>query len=310
LSKFLIFIIVIFSISFLYIFYFLGVKKNNTENYLIIEKGNSINNITEKILINENFINKKIYFYFLKIYNNHFNTLKFGEYKINSNLNLIEITYLISNNSNVYKKFTVVDGWEEYQLTDKINEIFNKNIKISYLDILADTYIYQLHNDFSKIFNLMKKNKRNFFEKHKANLLLKKYTINEIMTIASLVEKEGKSDDDKRLISSVILNRLNQNMKLDIDATVIFAITKGQHKFDRKLSMNDLKLKDNFNTYLNKGLPNTPICYVSRKTIELVLENYKSTYLFYFFNKDYNKHVFSKTYNQHKKLLNEYRKNQ
>ena len=61
------------------------------------------------------------------------------------------------------------------------------------------------------------------------------------------------------------------------------------------------------NKYFIKGLPPKPICYVSGKTIEIVLENYKSNYLFYFYDENKQKHIFSKTYNKHKQLLKEYR---
>ena len=130
------------------------------------------------------------------------------------------------------------------------------------------------------------------------------------MIIASLVEKEGREDNDKRLVSSVILNRLENKLKLEIDATTIFSITKGEYKFDRKLTLKDLKYKDQYNTYFIRGLPPNPICYVSRKTIEIVMENYTSDYLFYFFNEKDDKHIFSKSFNEHKKLLKKYRKNE
>ena len=153
----------------------------------------------------------------------------------------------------------------------------------------------------------MKITKDKFFNNYKDNELLNKYTINEIMIIGSLVEKEGKTEEDKRLISSVIFNRLSKNLKLQIDATTIFSITKGRYKLERKLTYKDLKIKDKFNTYFIYGLPPEPICYVSRKTIEIVLENYKSSYLFYFYDENLEKHVFSKTYKMHKKLLDKYR---
>ena len=127
------------------------------------------------------------------------------------------------------------------------------------------------------------------------------------MIIGSLVEKEGKTEEDKRLISSVIFNRLSKNLKLQIDATTIFSITKGRYKLERKLTYKDLKIKDKFNTYFIYGLQPEPICYVSRKTIEIVLENYKSSYLFYFYDENLEKHVFSQTYKIHKKLLDKYR---
>ena len=97
-------------------------------------------------------------------------------------------------------------------------------------------------------------------------------------------------------------------MKLQIDASTIFAITKGEFKFTRKLRYKDLKINDIYNTYFIYGIPPNPICYVGRKTIEIVLENYKSEFLYYFFNNELNKHIFSKTYHEHKNKLIKYRK--
>ena len=103
------------------------------------------------------------------------------------------------------------------------------------------------------------------------------------------------------------MNRLKLNMKLQIDATVIFSITKGKKDLERQLTFADLKIKDPFNTYVNYGLPPSPISYVGYKTIELIFEDYKTDYLFYFYNSFENKHIFSLNYRDHLKRLNEYR---
>ena len=65
-----------------------------------------------------------------------------------------------------------------------------------------------------------------------------------------------------------------------------------------------LKFKDPFNTYVINGLPPKPISYVGRKTIELIMENYKTNYLFYFYNELEKKHIFSENYKNHVKKLN------
>ena len=97
-------------------------------------------------------------------------------------------------------------------------------------------------------------------------------------------------------------------MKLQIDATVLYAITDGKYNLDRNLLLNDLKIDNPYNTYINYGLPPNPISFVGTKTIDIIFENYKTDYLFYFFNKSLDKHVFSKTYEEHRNKLNEYRK--
>ena len=127
------------------------------------------------------------------------------------------------------------------------------------------------------------------------------------MIIGSIIEKEGLGLEDKKNISSVIFNRLNKKMKLQIDATVIYALTEGEYSLNRKLLLKDLKTEHPYNTYLFKGLPPKPISYVGKKTIDLIFENYKTDFLFYFFNNSLNRHIFSKTFAEHKKKLNEYR---
>ena len=124
-----------------------------------------------------------------------------------------------------------------------------------------------------------------------------------------MIEKEGLDYNDKRKISSVIFNRLKKNMRLQIDATVIYAITNGNYNLNRKLVYSDLKVNDLYNTYIYKGLPPGPISYVGTKTIDIIFENYKTDFLFYFFNDKLKKHIFSKNFNEHKMKLNEYRKN-
>ena len=113
----------------------------------------------------------------------------------------------------------------------------------------------------------------------------------------------------KKKIYSVIINRLNKKMKLQIDATVIYSLTNGYKNFDRTLKINDLKIKHDYNTYHIYGLPPGPISYVGYKTIELIFENYKTDYLFYFYNSRKGNHVFSKNYKDHLMKLNEYRSN-
>ena len=308
LNKFFIFIVCIFLILSIYIIFFLNFKKiYEIDNLINIPKGSSINNTVDIILYEDHYLNKELYLIYLKLFYKFYDTIKFGEFKIDKDLNLIQITNLISKPSNYYRSFSIIGSWQSYQLENLIYEKFNLKYPIKYNEIIADTFNYKLNDQFEEIYKLMKITKDKFFNNHKDNELLNKYSINEIMIIGSLVEKEGKTEEDKGLISSVIFNRLSKNLKLQIDATTIFSITKGRHKLERKLTYKDLKIKDKFNTYFIYGLPPEPICYVSRKTIEIVLENYKSSYLFYFYNENLEKHVFSRTYKIHKKLLNKYR---
>ena len=78
---------------------------------------------------------------------------------------------------------------------------------------------------------------------------------------------------------------------------------------DLKLLFKDLKFDHPYNTYKYKGLPPKPITYVATETLDIILENYETDFLFYFYNNSLNKHIFSKNFKEHRKKLNEYRKN-
>ena len=71
-------------------------------------------------------------------------------------------------------------------------------------------------------------------------------------------------------------------------------------------SLNSMAGKQS-NTYIYNGLPPKPISYVGKETLDIIFENYKTDFLFYFFNNSLNRHIFSKTYEEHKKKLNDYR---
>ena len=293
---------------FLLLFSFFFKASITKERIIEIEKGTSINEISSLILYDKSFFDKKLFKIYLQIYNLFIDNINYGEFKLNKNSSLIDIVEIISKPSNVFYKFTVIDGWEVYQLENYMKSNFGTFVKIDYQNILADTYKYKSTDTLDEIIRLMHLNKNQLFNNYDGNILLNEYSINEIMTIASLVEREGKKDNDKRLISSVIFNRLNKNMKLQIDASTIFSLTKGKFKFARKLEHNDLRINDKYNTYFIYGLPPNPISYVGRKTIEIVLENYKSEFLFYFFNNELDKHIFSKSFQEHTYKLNKYRK--
>jgi UPF0755 protein len=108
---------------------------------------------------------------------------------------------------------------------------------------------------------------------------------------ASLVESEAKVPDDRPLIASVISNRLQKGMKLQIDATVLYAL--GEHK-DRVLNK-DLEIDSPYNTYRVEGLPPTPISAPGRASLEAMLHPAATTFLYYVLSDKSGKHAFATT---------------
>ena len=279
----------------------------NQEN-IIIQKNESFDSI-----LNGNFNNLKNYERlflkaFYKIYILKDKRIHYGEFIINSKTSFYDFLKIITSASNLVRKLTIIEGSTKYDLNDKIVKLYNISKFIPYDEILADTYFINSSENLDELIIKLKKFKKNYFNSKRNNNLFSKYTDKEIIIIGSLIEKEGIDYEDKKKIFSVINNRIDKNMKLQIDATVIYALTNGSYNLDRKLTYNDLKFNHPANTYVRKGLPPNPISYVGTKTIELMLENYNTDYFFYFFDENKKKHIFTKNFSEHKKKLDEYRR--
>lgn len=121
-------------------------------------------------------------------------------------------------------------------------------------------------------------------------------TLHQIVTLASLIEREARVPEERALISSVLRNRLRKNMRLECDATVLYAL--GEHK--NRVLYRDLEVNSPYNTYRNAGLPPGPIANPGLASIEAALHPAQSDYLFYVARAD-GSHIFSRTFEEHQR---------
>jgi peptidoglycan lytic transglycosylase G len=128
-------------------------------------------------------------------------------------------------------------------------------------------------------------------------------TAYQALIAASLIEKETANDEERFLISSVIVNRLRRGMRLQIDPSVIYGL---YHKFVPILSKFDLRINTAYNTYLHKGLPPTPIALPSNAALQAALHPASTDYLFFVLKND-GKHYFSTSYQQHRGAVRRFR---
>ncbi|WP_407946110.1 endolytic transglycosylase MltG [Paenibacillus athensensis] len=125
-------------------------------------------------------------------------------------------------------------------------------------------------------------------------------TLHQLLTVASLIEREVVVDEERPLVAGVIYNRLAQKMPLQIDATVQYLFDKPKERLLEK----DLQISSPYNTYLNPGLPPGPIASPSLASIQAALYPAETKYLFYVTKKDGSQaHLFAETYEQHKKNI-------
>ena len=145
-----------------------------------------------------------------------------------------------------------------------------------------------------------------FSNKYNADMLKRtkemNKTVDEIVTMASIVELESKYDEDKANIASVFYNRMAQNMNLQSDITVNYAL--GNKK--AVLSAEEMQTPSPYSTYTNKGLPIGPICSPGQKSLEAALHPAETKYLYFVADLNTGKVYFNETYEGHEQAVAQY----
>lgn len=129
-------------------------------------------------------------------------------------------------------------------------------------------------------------------------------TAREVVTLASVIEKETGNAEERPLIGSVVWNRLERGMPLAMDSTIIYAL-KMQGRYDGNLRRVDLEMDNPYNTYRVAGAPPGPIASPGEASIDAVLEPADTRYL-YFVSKNDGSHHFSTTYREHANAVRKY----
>ncbi|MEK3673009.1 MULTISPECIES: endolytic transglycosylase MltG [unclassified Paenibacillus] len=141
----------------------------------------------------------------------------------------------------------------------------------------------------------------------KAKLANRGLTLHELMTVASLVEREVVVNEERPLVAGIIYNRLDKGQKLEIDATVQYLLDKQKERLYEK----DLKVDSPYNTYKQEGLPPGPISSPGLASIEAAMTPEVSEYFFYVTKKDGSQaHLFAKTYKEHLANIEKSKQNQ
>ena len=319
-------IIIIFSLFILNGFF---VYKGPTK-VIHIKEGTSNIEIAELLEKEKIIPNKDIFYLYSQIRGK---TLKAGYYKIKTGYSLSDIWHILAEGKEIYFKFTIIPGENLLDIGEKLEKegfikdknqfykfVFDKkNVKkyglvgssfegyfppeTYYLSKSRSKNIDYLVNAFLKVFK-----EKYLVYKDEAEAKLGKLGLDfyDAMIIASMVEKETSIPKEKPVIAGVIIRRLQQNMLLQIDPTVIYGL-KLENLWKGKLNRNHMKIFTEYNTYMIKGLPPTPICSFTVDSLKAVI-NYKDTSFLYYFSPDGERHVFSTTYEEHKFKINSYRR--
>lgn len=170
--------------------------------------------------------------------------------------------------------------------------------------LMPDTYEFYWQDDERQIVQRMITEFREFFIDSLQQRMRKLgYTLNDVMTMASIVEGEAVYDDERPVIAGVYYNRLRIRMPLQADPTVLYAVSDNP----RRLRRSDLKVESPYNTYLRYGLPPGPINNPGRQSIIAAL--YPARHQFLYFVADNNgRHRFARSYEEHLRNIRLYKK--
>ncbi len=128
-----------------------------------------------------------------------------------------------------------------------------------------------------------------------------RFTVPQIITVASLIEREAKADDERALMAGVYYNRMKRGMPLEVDATIEYIFPEHHTEITRA----DLRIDSPYNTYLHEGLPPTPIANPGRASIVAAFNPQPSDYLYYVYRGD-GHHAFARTLAEHNANVERY----
>lgn len=308
----LIFVVFIgFVLSALYLF---SPSSLSDEKITFVVPLDSKNEETVARLKSENFIRNEKLFNFLAGILKFPGQIEAGSYMLSRNMTLIDITNTLLFKP--YQKWIVlVPGLRREQVTERLAKKFNWNqSKVKeFADntpegyLFPDTYLLNVEYTGKEFAQRLLSNFNEHFNSQLQDDLLAQDVRNDTaIKIASLVERESGGDGDKTLIAGIIWNRLNEGMKLQIDAAIQY-IKGTPNDWWPRVASKDMKIDSPYNTYMYKGLPPGPIANPSLASIKAAVYPEETDCLYYLHDPFKNIHC-ARTYEEHLENIEKYLK--
>jgi UPF0755 protein len=299
--KYFIGILVVF-VLFISVFIFVyqnsfPVSNDDTLRNFVINQGDGLNVISTRLQSN-NFIRNKFVFLLFTRTQKVNNNLQAGLFRLSSSMSTSEIITKLSTGGSYDFWLKIIPGTRIEEISSKFT--FNPELE-GYL--FPDSYLIPEYFTASETEALIKKN----FDEKISSFKINKNSLSTTITLASLLEREAKTKTDRQMVAGIINNRLKIGMALQIDAAVQYARDSKNHpaKYWQVLSKTDLKINSPFNTYLNPGLPPSPICNPSLDSIYAAINPTSSDYIYYIHGTD-GKMYFAKTLAEHNSNVSKY----
>jgi UPF0755 protein len=293
---------------------------NGAQQEITIAKGSSVKAISTQLEKQGIIKDANVFAIYCKL-SDKANKIKAGKYILSSAMTVNQIVdKLASGNAEINSvRFTIPEGFELRQIADRLEAqgLINKDKFYTAIDksefdysfikdipdregklegyLFPDTYdVFKNATEEEIINKMLGRFDKVFTDAYRQRAKELNMTFDEVITLASIIEREAKVDKDRKIISAVFHNRLNKKMKLESCATVQYLLKEQKPV----LTYKDLEVDSPYNTYMYVGLPKGPIASPGAESIEAALYPENVDFLFFFATAD-GSHIFSKTYQEH-----------
>lgn len=308
---------IVISIATLFWFYLGPVNKTGREITFVVPQNKPDFDLAES-LYSQNLIKNRQAFNFLR--KNFFDDLKVkeGGYVLSQSLNTLQIIkrfylkqdllwvniYYCPRKEQVGEKLASILGWDD----KKLNEWNNLYTGTDYYEgvFYPDTYLIPTNETVEQVAKRFTNNFEEKFAPLRTQYLDKNVKWTTGLKIASLIAREAAGRDDMKIVSSVIWNRLDIDMRLQIDATMQYTLGKNENgSWWGAINLEEKQSDSPYNTYRHEGLPPTPICSPNIEYIEAAINPSETDCLFYLHDSNRQIHC-AKTYEEHKENIQLY----
>ena len=286
-----------------------------TNTHFTVRSGAGLAEISNNLERNGVISNGRVFRYMTDSYMTAGQTLKAGEYEIKAGASMKDIMGLLESGKSILYSVTLPEGLTVKQIFARLgaDEILEGELPATLPpegSLRPDTYPFARGTKREDVVNQMRaaqtKLVQLIWDNRDADLPIK--TIEEFVTLASIVEKETGKNDERAHVASVFMNRLNKKMRLQSDPTIIYGLFGGEGKpSDRPIYQSDLQKETPFNTYIIRGLPPSPIANPGRAALEAVANPWRTDDL-YFVADGTGGHVFAKSLDEHNNNVRRWRK--
>lgn len=318
-KSFLLFLLGLFSISAVVLgaggyFAWQEVQKpgpSTDDTIIMLEPGSSVASIAQTLEQNSIIENAEIFTAAVRVKRVQ-GALKAGEYEVPSRASILEVIDLLTDGKSILHAITIPEGLTSAQILRLIvaDEVLVGDI-LETVDegaLLPETYSFTRGETRDAVIRRMKAAQDEMLEAawSERAMELPISTPQEAIILASIVEKETGLADERPLIASVFVNRLNRGMRLQSDPTIIYGLTQGE-PLGRGLRQSEIRGETAYNTYVINGLPPTPIANPGADAIKAVLNPVESEFLF-FVADGTGGHAFAKTNREHQRNVAQWRR--